>query len=236
MKSENKNDIIKADICSQIQTGALMPGQAIDTEASLGEKYGASRMTVRKAIDELVMEGYLSRIYKKGAIVNSRARFEGFRFGLGYSEEISKRGMQPASRSVQVRLEEAGKRETVDLQLLPSHKVWHVNRLRMANGLPIAYEDSFFPYPLIEELTQEDAYGSISALLERRYGYVFHCADQWIDAVTADEELSAILEVPEGTALVRTYSVSYLPNGTPYNSGCCIYRTDNFKLIQSVHA
>ncbi len=235
MKSENKNDIIKGDILNQIKTGALMPGQSIDTEATLGEKYGASRMTVRKAIDELVLEGHLSRIYKKGAVVNSRSRFEGFRFGLGYSDEMRKRGLQPSSSNVRVRLESAGDREMEDLQLLPGHKVWHVNRLRLANGLPIAYEDSYFPYPLIDELTEDDAYGSILALIERRYGFVFNCADQWIDAVSADEKLSEMLQVPVGTPLVRTYSVAYLPNGTAFNSGCCIYRTDNFKLIQSVH-
>lgn len=235
MKAEKKNELIKGDICSRILSGALSPGQPMDTESALCEKYGASRMTVRKAIDELVMEGYLTRIYKKGAFVNRRARFDGFRFGLGYSDEMRKRGLVPASDNVQVVLEEPSQREAEDLQLQPSHKVWHVNRVRLADGKPTAYEDSYFSYPLIEKLTLEDAQGSILDMMEQRYGYRFYCADQWIDAVTADEKLAAALKVPAGTPLVRSYSVSYLSNGTPFNCGSCIYRTDNLKLIQSVH-
>lgn len=236
MKVESKNDLIKTDICNQILTGALSPGQAIETDAALSKKYGVSRMTVRKAIDELVLEGYLTRVYKKGAFVNRRSRLEGFRFGFGYSEEMRKRGMEPSSREVIVKLEEPSAREIEDLQLKFSHRVWHVNRLRLADGVPIAYEDSFFPYPLVEELTLEDAQGSILEALQLRYGYTFHSVDQWIDAVSADAKLSRALEVPVGTPLVRTFTVSYLPNGTPINSGYCMYRTDNFKLIQSVHA
>jgi len=232
---KNKNDIIKEDILQQILTGALSPGQAIDTDAVLGKRYDASRMTVRKAIDELVAEGHLTRIYKKGAFVSRRSRYEGFRFGVGYSEEMRKRGLRPSSSHVHVRLEDPQPREVHDLQLMPSYKVWHVNRIRLADGNPIAYEDSFFPYPLIEELTDADGYGSIEDKINSLYGYTVQSADQWIDAVLADAKLARLLEVAEGTPLVRTYSVSYLPNGTPINSGTCIYRTDSYKLIQSVH-
>ena len=232
---KNKNDIIKEDILHQILTGALSPGQAIDTDAALSERYEASRMTVRKAVDELVAEGHLTRIYKKGAFVSRRSRYEGFRFGVGYSEEMNKRGLRPSSASVHIRLEEPGKQEIHDLQLLPSNKVWHVNRVRLADGKPIAYEDSFFPFPLVEELTEEDGYGSIEKKINSAYGYTIHSADQWIDAISADEKLAALLGVEVGTPMVRTYSVSYLPNGTPINSGTCIYRTDNYKLIQSIH-
>lgn len=232
---KNKNDIIKEDILNQILTGALAPGQAIDTDAVLSKRYDASRMTVRKAIDELVLEGHLTRIYKKGAFVSRRSRYEGFRFGVGYSEEMRKRGLRPSSADVRIQLETPGEREFHDLQLLPACKVWHVNRVRFANGSPIAYEDSYFPYPLVEELTEADGYKSIEEKIREVYGYSIQSADQWIDAVLADEKLAVLLEVPVGTPLVRTYSVSYLPNGTPINSGTCVYRTDNYKLIQSVH-
>lgn len=236
MKHEkNKNEIIKEDILQQIMTGALSPGQAIDTDAELSARYGVSRMTVRTAIDQLVAEGQLTRIYKKGAFVSRRSRYAGFRFGVGYSDEMRKRGLKPSSEDVSIRLEEPQKREINDLQLLPASKVWHVNRVRLANGEPIAYEDSFFPYPLVEELTEADGYTSIEDKIRQLYGYSIQSADQWIDAIVADAVYSKLLRVPEGTPLVRTYSVSYLPNGTPINSGTCIYRTDNYKLIQSVH-
>lgn len=236
MKNEkNKNDIIKEDILQQILTGALSSGQAIDTDAVLSKRYGASRMTVRKAIDELVLEGHLTRIYKKGAFVSRRSRYEGFRFGVGYSEEMRKRGMRPSSTNVQIRLVDPSPREIHDLQLQPSQKVWHVNRIRLADGKPVAHEDSFFPYPLVEELTEEDGYKSIEDKIKEVYGYSIQSADQWIDAIIADAQLARLLDVTVGTPLVRTYSVSYLPNGTPINSGTCVYRTDNFKLIQSVH-
>ncbi len=232
---KNKNDIIKEDILHQIMTGVLSPGQAIDTDAALSKRYGASRMTVRNAVDQLVAEGHLTRIYKKGAFVSRRSRYDGFRFGVGYSEEMRKRGLRPSSADVHIQLETPSEREIHDLQLLPSYKVWHVNRIRLADGKPIAYEDSYFPYPLVEELTEADGYKSIEDKIKEVYGYSIQSADQWIDAILADERLAALLGVPEGTPLVRTYSVSYLPNGTPINSGTCVYRTDNYKLIQSVH-
>ena len=65
---KNKNDVIKEDIMNQILTGALSPGQAIDTDAALSKRYDASRMTVRKAVDELVARGERKNAVKAASL------------------------------------------------------------------------------------------------------------------------------------------------------------------------
>ena len=60
------------DIIKQIENEELVPGQNIPAERELIEMYKVSRITVRKAIDELVSKGYLYKIQGKGTYVKKK--------------------------------------------------------------------------------------------------------------------------------------------------------------------
>ncbi|NJK43448.1 MAG: GntR family transcriptional regulator [Pleurocapsa sp. SU_196_0] len=62
----SKYPVIKSDLKAQLLTGSLREGEAIPSESALAKQYGVSRMTARRAVDELEREGYVFRIQGAG--------------------------------------------------------------------------------------------------------------------------------------------------------------------------
>src|SRR5680860_1290577 len=83
------------------------PGSPAPSERELVQHFGVARMTVRQALDALVTEGLLERIPGRGTFV-ARARIDVQVRLSSYTEEMERRGMKPAARTLLGRLEYAG--------------------------------------------------------------------------------------------------------------------------------
>lgn len=230
----NKTQQVKNYILKNIESGEYRVGHAIESEPTLVKKLGISRVTIRDAIRELAEENILERQHGRGTFVIEQPMFKGFQCGLGFTDEMIRNGMQPSAKHVEVREVPAPAEVVRHLQINPNNMVWNVKRLRLANDHPVALENEYFSKDIVPHLSEEIAQQSI-------YGYLssqnidFSHADQKIDAMPADEELSRMLHVALGEPLIRMYVIAYLKNGTPFNCGTTYYRTDIFKLAQTVY-
>src|SRR5688500_18976646 len=83
------------------------PGSPAPAERELVQLFGVARMTVRQALDALVAEGLLERIPGRGTFV-ADSRVDQVPRLTGFAEEMTRRGMTPASRTLLARLESAG--------------------------------------------------------------------------------------------------------------------------------
>lgn len=63
---------IYKDISNDIHNGVLLPGDKLDTEFEMMEKYGVSRITVSRALQELVRDGFVTRYRSKGSFVKEQ--------------------------------------------------------------------------------------------------------------------------------------------------------------------
>jgi len=70
------------DLHAAIETGVFRPGDRLPSEAELGERYGTSRITVAKAVNELQLQGLVSRRAGSGTHVLSPVTSSGHVFGL----------------------------------------------------------------------------------------------------------------------------------------------------------
>jgi GntR family transcriptional regulator, arabinose operon transcriptional repressor len=70
------------DLYSAIRTGSFQPGERLPSEAELGERYNTSRITVAKALNELQLQGLLSRRAGSGTHVLAPPISSGHVFGL----------------------------------------------------------------------------------------------------------------------------------------------------------
>lgn len=230
---KNKYEVVIDYINHRIDSGFYKAHQMIDSENELAEILNISRVTVRRAIDELVSERVLYRQHGRGTFVRSMPSYKEFRNGVGFTREVLRRNETPSSKDVELRRVFANEGIAHQLQIMIGDPVWEVRRTRCANDVPIVCEHVYFPEKLVGSLVEEDLSGSLYALLESR-GIQFDYADQSLQAILADASLSEQLNIAVGDPLIKMEVIAYMENGTPFNSGSSYYQTSSFKLYQTV--
>ena len=234
MTKISKTAEVKKYIIANIESGIYGIGQMIESELALSKKFGVSRLTVREALRDLVEGKVLQKQQGRGTFVLKQPQFKGFQCGIGFSAEMSRHNMIPSAKNVRVESAIASIQVQEELKLSEGSEIWFVSRLRLANHQPIAVEQEFFSKAIVPFLSTEIAKHSIYGYLQEQ-GISFSYVDQMIDAVAATEEIAKQLEVPIGEPLIQMYLVAYLENGTPFNCGTTYYRTDTYKLLQTVY-
>ena len=122
-----------------IENGVIGPDDALPPERDLAEMLGVSRITVRKAIDELVEEGLLIRKQGSGTFVSNRVE-KNFAKLTSFSEDMRARGREP--RSVWLNRAEGTvtPEESLTLRSSPGTPVFRFHRIRYADDAPMALE------------------------------------------------------------------------------------------------
>lgn len=230
----SKNDIVKNYIQEQIDKRIYCEGQVIDSESKLCDLLHVSRMTVRKALDELVSDGIVYKEKGRGTFVARKPKYAEFRCGVGFSKEVEKRGMIPSTKDATLELEEADEVTARKLNIKPGEKVWKVTRVRCADKEPIIYVTEYYLYSLCPDLTIDVVRSSIYRHLENK-GIYFAFLDQKLEAVICPQDIADKLEIEEGHPLILMSMIVYMRNGIAYNCGTEYYRTDKFTLVQSVY-
>ncbi len=223
---------LKAALEERIRTGALSPGQALPSERKLAEVLGISRLTVRRALDELVAGGMLTRRQGSGTYVTPRVE-QPLSVLTGFSEDMRARGMVPGSRWVRRERGQASPAEAITLSLPPGEPVVRLLRVRTADGRPMAVEHAVIPARFLSDPTAVDE--SLYAALRAR-GLAPARALERIRAVAATERVAQLLGVEEGTPVLYIERVSYLSDGTPLEFTRSHYRGDRYDFVAELRS
>src|SRR5215217_1219172 len=124
-----------------IQTNQLAPDDALPAERDMAETLSVSRITIRKALDALVSEGLLTRRQGAGTYVASRVE-KSFSKLSSFTEDMISRGRVPHSAWVSRAEGTVTPEESLTLGLSPGSPVYRFNRIRYADGAPMALEYS----------------------------------------------------------------------------------------------
>lgn len=150
---------IKEDIKSEIQKGRYQPNDQIPPEPELSREYSVSRITVRRAIEELCNEGYLIKRQGRGTFVSSsriqRKMSNGNKME-SFSKTCQNYHMQPGARLLTCQIVPARQDEQEFFGMKKDDLLVYVERVRTADGLPIFLENQFFPYPEFRKLLDEE--------------------------------------------------------------------------------
>lgn len=234
MNQSNKNDTVKNYIKDKIQRHIYTEGQIIESESRLCDILQVSRMTVRKALDELVGEGIVYKEKGRGTFISKKPKYAEFRCGVGFSQEIRKKGMVPSTREATLELITADYELAEKLNIQELEPVWKVTRVRCADGQPVTYAEEYYLYALCPELTLDIVNQSIYDYLEEK-GIVYACLDQKLEAVGCPEDIAEKLEVDAGYPLIFMSLIVYQKNGIAYNCSYEYCRTDKFTFTQSIY-
>lgn len=227
--------IIKEDLKRKIENEELKPGEVLPTENQLCEEYKASRVTIRRAINELITENVLERGFGKTATVKGDNVPRSLNRLGGLHEELEKAGIKCSSFILEAKIIEAPKAIAGYMGIGSQDKVWVIERLRYANGKPLCYQLLYLNYKLCENLdTKELSTSSLYELLEHKLGVEIDTATQSIQAVMATYRIAALLELAEQTCMLKVNRTAYTKSGECFEYSESSYVSSRYMLTMTL--
>ena len=209
---------------------SLGVGTAIPSERQLSADLGVSRLTLRAALDDLAREGYLVRRRGSGTYVQQPKIAQELTI-TSFSDDMRRRGMTPASRTLSMNTIHAGARLGRFLNVSPSEQIVVVKRLRLADGETMAIETLHIPEALVPGLTPKGLTGSFYELLRDRYGVTIAGGTQAIEPTVTNEEESEALGVPLHSPAFLFERTSRDEAGRTVEFVRSVYRGDRYRIV-----
>ena len=201
---------IQEYIADLILTGKLTPETKIQSERDFSEDLGVSRMTVRKALTELVNEGLLERKHGSGTYVAKPKITYDAREMVNYTQAMQQRNIATASQLLEFGEMVASRRLAEILKIEIGNPLYRVSLLRFANRVPVILERGFFPcahFPKLEDWDLEKC--STLDLLTNVYHMKPGLISQTVGAVAAVDTVAQQLRVEEGFPLMMLARIIY---------------------------
>lgn len=217
-------------IAALIRSGALEAAAQLPPERDLAEMADVSRVTVRKAVAQLVEEGVLEQ--RRGAgtfVLPVPQRLEQSLSNLiSFTEHMSQRGKTSSSQVLQRGLYPPRPEEQMALGLLSGQRVARIERLRSADGQAMALEWSSLPEDILPDpfLVETSLYSVL-----RDLGCAPVRAVQRVTAVNLEESEAHLLNLSPGAAVLRIDRTGYLASGRPIEFTRGLYRSDIYDFI-----
>ncbi len=213
-----------------IASGFLGPDTALPPEREIATLTGLSRVTVRKAIAELVERGMIVQRQGSGSSVAPlRPKVEQSLSRLtSFTEDMARRGLKSEVEWLERDLIVPSPEEVLALGLRTGDPVARLSRLRKADGRPMAIERASLPHDVLpnpSEVTQS-LYEVLGRLGKRPVRAV-----QRISAVNLSEPDAKLLGIPTGAAGLKIERTSYLPEGRVIEFTRSIYRGDAYDFV-----
>ncbi len=215
----------------QIEEGRFIEGDSIPSERSLSKEYDVSRMTIRQAINNLVSEGILVREKGKGTFVNQEKIEIPLVKLSGFSEDMKMRGLTPSTEIMGLSVVEITKSESRETGIEEGTKCYRVCRLRLADGIPMAYEILTLPKKIFENLDINHISNSFYQYVEKDLKLKIEGAKQTLEPSIANEEESEVLQIKKASPILLLKRMSYLDDGRMFEFVKSIYRGDRYKFI-----
>lgn len=215
---------LKEILRERIRSGEWKPGDLIPSERELSETYRISRMTARQAITDLVNEGVFYREQGRGTFVTRNKITQQLLRLTGFTEDISARGQHPSTRVLAAEMAPADDFTAERLRIEPGSLIFCLQRLRLADGEPLAIEFSQLSFKGCERLMDEDLeQQSLYHLLESKYGLPLMEAEQELDAGLAGNEEADLLKISPGSSVLFTRRTTYTDRNQPIEYAKSVY-------------
>ena len=219
-----------------ITRGEWQPGDMIPPEPELIDRYQVSRTTVRQVLDMLVNEDLIYRQQGRGTFVAHPTLEQMLVRIVSFTEDMIQRGFEPGTEVISSDLVPASPDVARKLEVEPGEELARLKRLRLADGEPMSVEEAHLVHRHCSGVLKGDyASNPLREVLETDYGIRLVRARQIIRAITAPEDLTRVLALPSGAALLSIERVSYSQQNVPIEFLRAFYRGDRYTLYGELH-
>ncbi len=222
---------LSRSIHNAIQQGMLSPGDSLIPERELADKLKLSRITVRKAIDQLVDIGVLQKHHGAGTIVSDSVDIvlhKNLSSLNSFTADMNRRGLESHSRVILREEGKASPKEALILNLNEEDYVHRLNRIRFLVNEPLLYEIAVIPASIISITTALD--DSLYETLKRKKMNPV-TAKQNIHAINANYDLADKLEVRPGSAVLFVERRGKDADGKVVEYTQSYYRGDRYDYV-----
>ena len=213
-----------------IRNGLIKPGDALPSEREIASRIDLSRVTVRKAVQDLVRDGVLFQRHGSGTFVAPKVgRVEqSLSILTSFTEDMASRGISVRSVWLDRGIYVPSPEEFVALGLSANERVVRIARLRIGNDEPLALERASLS---AKTLPDPNAVGnSLYEALEKT-GMRPVRAVQRISAALLGEKDAELLGVTAGSAGLNIERTSYLASGKVVEFTRSVYRADAYDFV-----
>lgn len=201
---------IVADLKDQINRNELKKGDKLPTEKWLNEHYGVSRVTVRKALEDLTEQGYLEKRPNKGCFV-SQPKFEKDLSRMrSMHQELLASGITPTSKIISYQEVQADPWILSHLKCAEDETVLVIKRIRFADERPFAEQTIYLPKSLFGDFNPwllRDH--SLHDVMQEQYGVEIRYSTQSVNATTPTKERMKELELSNEKPILHIGSTVY---------------------------
>lgn len=220
---------IADDIRSAIMSGKYNINEQLPLEKEMCSKYGVSRITIKKAVDELVNQGLVikrrgSGTFVKGVDESSVQELSMAKQFSGFSE--SNKGKRVSSKVIKFEVINPTKEIAVKLQITTEDFVYHIIRARYSDDEPIVVEYTYMPINLIPGIKNDILMNSIYSYIEKELNLKIKSAHRIIRAILPNEIEQEYLKIDKNFPVLEVEQVGFLDNGQPFEYSYSHHRSD----------
>jgi GntR family transcriptional regulator len=218
-----------------LASGVFAPGTRLPGERTLSAQLGVSRATLRHVLGALGDAGRLQPSPYRGWFVADRKFVHEPNQLRGFTEAADDQGLKATAEILRNEISPALLAEAGALGLEDAAPVLQLQRLRRLDGVPISVEYSCLAaarVPGLQNLDLSDS--SLYDLLRDKYSIVATRCDYELQAESATEPVSTLLDLPEGSPVLVGYQMTYDQNEQCFDVGRQIYRGDAYRFKASL--
>jgi GntR family phosphonate transport system transcriptional regulator len=206
------------------------PGDRLPAEGELAARFGVNRHTLRRAVDELILEGLLERQHGVGIFITDRLLDYKLGSGTRFTQTLGEIGIATDSRVVRKMVAPASAGVARNLNIAADDDVLWIETLRIADGLPFCVISHFLPLNPYRELLEDYQSGSLHALLNQSCGELRR-TESLVTAVMPQGDDAKLLGITQHRPVLRVKSLNVCAqDGTPVEYAITRFRADRIQL------
>jgi len=228
------------DLKESLNSGKYQKGDKLPTEKELCQNYGISRLTVRRAMDELRREGFIERLKGKGTFVTGSKREEQLAILTGFTDEARKRGSETRSVVLENKLVRVPA-DAVELFDIPADAmVVLLKRVRFLEGEPYAIEEAYLNVGAdirFLNITQRDMEKeSLYGILRKEFSINISYAEEEMELTRLKKEEARFLRQDQDECAIMRKRFTYTKSDICIEYVISLYRADKskFRIVRRI--
>lgn len=228
-----KYEEIAEDLRAKILNGKYNPNEQLPLEKEMCEYYGVSRITIKKAVDELVAQGLVIKRRGSGTFVKALDNEDVQELSLakqfeGFSE--TNKDKRVASKVIKFEVIHPTEEIATKLKITCDDFVYYIIRARYADDEPYVIEYTYMPISLIAGIKNEVLLNSIYTYIQKKLKLKIKSAHRIIRAILPNELEQEWLKIDGNFPILEVEQVGFLDNGQPFEYSKSHHRSDRIEF------
>lgn len=230
-----KYEMISNTVRQRIRDGIYPENTLIPDQVSLAKEFSVSRMTVKKAMDILEVEGLILRKRGAGTTVRKNALKDDMTANIMDYEGLTKQleGQEVVSKTISFKIDFPSEEVQEKLSIGKTDPIYKIIRLRIVDGKPYIIEHTIMNAQLIPGVDDVVLANSVYQYIHNDLNLEFGGARRIISADKSTEIDQEHLECAPEDPILQIEQVVYLEDGTPfeYSKSRNKFTTRTYKIV-----